>query len=175
MELRGQILDQFAEVHAVVGGEIEHQFAAIQRIFCIHQLHFQVVGGDTLLADFVGVLHIGAVLAHTAHIHGVGHADDRLDLAGEPRHLMGGADDLAALGTAGRGDDNEVALLDLKRTRVKIIRPAVLFKFDGYYFHCTATFRRRLPLPFRLRRAPASARKIFAASSGVRPPHCSWP
>ena len=83
----------------------------------------------------VRLLHIGAVLAHTAHVHGIGHADDRLDLAGEARHLMRGADDLAAFGAAGRRDDDKVALLDLEFARVKIIRPAVLFKFNGYYFH----------------------------------------
>ena len=92
------------------------------------------MGGNALLTDMVRLLHIGAVLAHTAHVHGIRHADDRLDLAGEARHLMRGADDLAAFSAAGRRDDDKVALLDLELARVKIIRPAVLFKFNGYYF-----------------------------------------
>ena len=111
-----------------------------QRVLGIDQLHFQVVGGNALLTDMVRLLHIGAVLAHTAHVHGIRHADDRLDLAGEARHLMRGADDLAAFGAAGRRDDDKVALLDLELARVKIIRPAVLFKFNGYYFHWFGPF-----------------------------------
>ena len=140
VELGRQILDQLAEVHAVVGCEVEHQLAAVQRVLGIDQLHFQVMGGNALLTDMVRLLHIGAVLAHTAHVHGIRHADDRLDLAGEARHLMRGADDLAAFGAAGRRDDDKVALLDLELARVKIIRPAILFKFNGYYFHWFGPF-----------------------------------
>ena len=53
---------------------------------------------------------------------------------------MRGADDLAAFGAAGRRDDDKVALLDLELARVKIIRPAILFKFNGYYFHWFGPF-----------------------------------
>ena len=135
MELGGQVLDQLAEVHAVVSGEVEHQFAAVQRIFCIHQLHFQAVGGDALLADGVGLLHVGAVLAHAADVHRIGHADDRLDLAREARHLVGGAHDLAALGAAGRGNDDVVALFDLEIAGIKIIGAAIFLEFYRNYFH----------------------------------------
>ena len=135
VELRCQILDQLAEIDPVVSGEIKHQLAAVQRVLGIDQLHFQVMGGNALLTDMVRLLHIGAVLAHTAHVHGIRHADDRLDLAGEARHLMRGADDLAAFGAAGRCDDHKVALLDLELARVKIVRPAIFFKFNGNYFH----------------------------------------
>ena len=96
------LLDQLAEVHAVVGRKVEHQLAAVQRVFGIDQLHFQVMGGNALLTDVVRLLHIGAVLAHTAHVHGVRHADDRLDLAGEARHLMRGS-------TTSRGRTNVFA------------------------------------------------------------------
>ena len=199
MELGGQVLDQLAEVHAVVSGEVEHQFAAVQRIFCVHQLHFQAVGGDALLADGVGLLHVGAVLAHTADVHCIGHADDRLDLAGEARHLVGGAHDLAALGAAGRGNDDVVALFDLEIAGIKIIGAAVFLEFYRNYFHGkflylfvrqnavgtwfyraasaanTATARRRLPLLVTVLRVAALTCKIRAARSGVRPPHCSAP
>ena len=39
----------------------------VQRVLGIDQLHFQVVGGNALLTDVVRLLHIGAVLAHTAY------------------------------------------------------------------------------------------------------------
>ena len=50
----------------------------------------------------------------------------------------------------------------------------------GKAFHAispasTATFNRRFPFPVRLFLARASAFKIFAAPSGVSPPHCSCP
>ena len=93
------------------------------------------MGGDALLADGVGLLHVGAVLAHTADVHCIGHADDRLDLAGEARHLVGGAHDLAALGAAGRGNDDVVALFDLEIAGIKIIGAAVFLEFYRNYFH----------------------------------------
>ena len=88
MELRCQILDQLTEIDPVVSSEIKHQLAAVQRVLGIDQLHLEAVGGDALLTDLVGLLHIGAVLAHTAHIHSVRDPKHRLYLAGEARHLM---------------------------------------------------------------------------------------
>ena len=38
----------WAAIHAVVGGKIEHQLAAVQRVLGIDQLHLQVVRGNAL-------------------------------------------------------------------------------------------------------------------------------
>ena len=34
------------EVHAAVGGEIEHDLGAVEGVFGLHQLHFQPVAGE---------------------------------------------------------------------------------------------------------------------------------
>ena len=36
VEDAGQILDQFAEVHPAVGGEVEHDLGAVQRVLGFH-------------------------------------------------------------------------------------------------------------------------------------------
>ena len=136
MELRRQILDQIAEIHAVVGGKIEHQLAAVQRVLGIHQLHLQLMGGNALFAQFKGGFLVRTVLAHAAHIHAVRQPDDRLDL---PREAAGGnfmcaAHDLAAFHAAGRLHNYFIALIHRKIQRIKIINFPCFLKTNPYYF-----------------------------------------
>ena len=85
VEDAGQILDQLAEVHAAVGGEVEHDLGAVEGILGLHQLHFQAVAGNALLTGAVGALFVLTVLAHPADIHAVGHAGDGLEGLGHGR------------------------------------------------------------------------------------------
>ena len=136
VEDAGQILDQLAEVHAAVGGEVEHDLGAVEGVFGLHQLHFQPVAGDALLAGVVGALFVLTVLAHPAHIHAVGHPGDGLEGLGHrcigdlphPLHH------LAALYAPGRLDDDVITGLDGGVCGVKIIGLAVVLETDGYNF-----------------------------------------
>ena len=137
MELPGQVLDQLAEVHTVVGGKIEHQLTAVQRVLGIHQLHLQLMGGNALFAQFKGGFLVRTVLAHAAHIHAVRQPDDRLDL---PREAAGGnfmcaAHDLAAFHAAGRLHNHKFPFLDFQLLGVKVIGAAAFLKFNRDNFH----------------------------------------
>ena len=136
MEDAGQVLDQLTEVHTAIGGEIEHDLGAVEGVFGLHQLHFQPVAGDALLAGVVGALFVLTVLAHPAHIHAVGHAGNGLEGLGDSGvgDLLHALHHFAALHAPGRLDDNIVAGLDGGVCGVKIIGLAVVLETDGYNF-----------------------------------------
>ena len=138
MEDAGQILDQLAEVHAAVGGEIEHDLGAVEGVFGLHQLHFQPVAGDALLTGAVGALLVLPVLAHPADVHAVGHPGNGLEGLGHGGvgDLLHALHHLAALHAPGRLDDDVIAGLDGGVCGVKIIGLAVVLETDGYnFFH----------------------------------------
>ena len=132
MELAGQVLDQLPEIHPVVGGKIEHQLVAVQRILGVHQLHLQLVGGDALFAQVKGGLFVGAVLAHPADVDAVGHAHHRLDFPGKTAggDVVDAAHHLAALDAAGGLDNHIVPVPDGQVPGVKVVGPAAFLEFD---------------------------------------------
>ena len=146
MEDAGQILDQLAEVHAAVGGEVEHDLGAVKGIFGLHQLHFQPVPGDALLTGVVSPLFILAVLAHPAHIHAVGYPGDGLEGLGHGgiRHFLDALHHLAALDAAGSLDDDVIAGFDLGPSGVEVIAFSVFLETDrDHFFH---SFPRTIPI-----------------------------
>ena len=129
-------MTQLAEIDAVVGREVEHQLAAVQRILGVDQLHLQLVGGDALLAHLEGGALVGAVLPHAADVHAVRQAQHRLDLARKAGvgQLMRGAHDLAALHAAGRLHDHIIPRGGRQAAGVKIIRTSAFLKAHRNYF-----------------------------------------
>ena len=145
MEDTGQILDQLAEVHAAIGGKVEHDLGAVQGILGLHKLHFQAVAGNALLTGAVGALFVLTILAHPADIHAVGHAGNGLEGLGHCRigDLPHALHHLAALNAAGGLHDHVFAGFDVGPGGIKIIAFAVLFETDGNdFFHSVPRFYR---------------------------------
>ena len=74
MEDAGQVLDQFPEVHPLVGGEVEQDLAAVKGALGADQLHIQAMGLDFLDADRLSLGLFGPVVRHDALILGRGLA-----------------------------------------------------------------------------------------------------
>ena len=74
MEDAGQVLHQLPEVHPLVGGEVEENFAAVKGALGADQLHVQAMGLDLLDADRLGLGLLGPVVGHDALILGRGLA-----------------------------------------------------------------------------------------------------
>ena len=143
MEEAGQILDQLPEVHPPVGGEVEHDLGAVQRVLGLHQLHLQPVAGDALLTGVVGALFVLAVLAHPADIHAVGHTGDGLEGLGDSGvgDLLHALHHLAALHAAGSLHNNVFPGVDDSITGIKIIAFAVFLETDrNDFFHSVPRF-----------------------------------
>ena len=138
MEDAGQVLDQLPEVHAAVRREVEHDLGAIKGVLGLHQLHFQAVACNALLAGVVGPFLVLAVLAHPAHIHAVGHPGNGLEGLGHCRvgDLPHALHHLAALNAAGSFHNDVIPGLDVSIGGVKIIAFAVVLKTDrDDFFH----------------------------------------
>ena len=80
MENTGQILDQIPEVHPLVGGKVEENFAAVKGALGADQLHIQPVFLDLLGTDAFRPGLLGAVFRHDLFVLG----------GGKPQHLPQG-------------------------------------------------------------------------------------
>ena len=75
-EHAGQIPHQLPEVHPAVGGEEKDDLAAVKAGGYVHQLHFQTVIRDLLLADVEGLALFFSVVIHGAAV----------GVSGQPQH-----------------------------------------------------------------------------------------
>ena len=143
-EYGSQVLHQFPEIDAAVGGEIEDDLGPVEGILRVHQLHLQLVLGDALLADAEGLRLPGAVVFLPADILGGGHPDHlfqgRHDLL--VLYLPGPRDHLAQFNAPGGLHHHLVSRLRPYVGGVEIIYLARLFKADAYH-------RGHALLPFR--------------------------
>ena len=146
-KMLGQILDQFAEVHPAVGGEVEHDLGTVKGVLGLHQFHFQAVAGNALLAGVVGAFLILAVLAHPAHIHAVGHPGDGLERLGNGAvgDLFHALHHLTALNAAGGLHNHVFAGFDVGPGRVEIIAFAVFLETDRDDFFSYCSSQGKLP------------------------------
>ena len=132
-EHAGQILDQLAEVHATVGGEVKQHFVHVERAFRRDQIHFQPALFDLALADderFVRALFVTRqrlFIRVGCHAH---HALERLDdrLVG---HLRVALHALTVFQPARRFHDHILARGHRRVLRVKIIHFSARFKTDS--------------------------------------------
>ena len=118
-----QVFDQVTEIHPAIGGEEEQNLAAVEAVLHFHQLHFQLVLGNFVLANLEGFfllllvgLHLGVVLLRGHAEHGT-QSRDQLHLVD---HGVGqGA--LAKLDALGCLYDHVLSGLHLDAVGVKVI------------------------------------------------------
>ena len=135
MEHARQILDQIAEVHAAVRGEIKDDLGIIKRILDAHKLHFQLVLRNLLHAQVKRLGFAALVALRRVQIGLRRLANDTLQRHhdGLVGHLARAGYDLAQLDAA-RGLHNYI----LARTRphlagTEIIYLTRLFEADADY------------------------------------------
>ena len=110
-EYTRQILDQFAEIHAAVRGEIKQHFAVVKSIFGIDQLHIQAAALDLFAADPEGFALTLAVFLLADVILFRADPDHRLEGLGDILliHFHGGTHDKAVLQPSGCLHDHVLA------------------------------------------------------------------
>jgi hypothetical protein len=109
----GQVLDQLAEIHAAVRGEVEGDLAAVEGVLHADQLHVELVLCDLLLCDLRRFLLLFAVLDQALSVVLRGDADDRAQRGNDGgflhvRRLHG---DLPVLDALSGFDDDAVSFL----------------------------------------------------------------
>ena len=128
-----QVLDQLAEIHALVRSEIEDDLAAVERVLHVHKLHIQLVLLDLLLADLERLALLGGIrVAHAAirfRCDAQHHLERLHDLL--VRHLGIALHHIAELNTARRLHDRAVAFLHVQRAGIKIVNASVVFEPDA--------------------------------------------
>ena len=142
VEMPGQILDQLAEVHALVRREVKDHLAAVERVLHVHELHVQPVLGDLPLADVecfalprgVFIAH-GAILRRSHAQHGLERLHDLL-----VRHLGHGIRHVAEFGAARGLHNHAVAGLDVELAGVKIIDTPVVPEADADHSYHRLSF-----------------------------------
>src|SRR5262249_18406117 len=123
--LAGQVLDQLAEVHTLLGQEVKDDPLAAEQVLDIDQLHLELAGGDEAVAGLelaqLGLSEAGrlglvllALAAHRLAAVGLGveapgpRGRFAQDSAGS-QAALGGDDDEAAAGVAGTLGGGELA------------------------------------------------------------------
>ena len=81
-EHAGQIPHQLPEVHPAIGGKEENNLTAVKAGRYVHQLHFQTVIRDLLLADVEGLALFFPIVIHGAAV----------GVSGQPQHGAQGLD-----------------------------------------------------------------------------------
>ena len=141
MEVRGKVLDQLTEIHAVLGGKVEHGLLAAKKVLHAHGLHIQAV----LLHQAAEVEH--GVLAGVGKLVGAievrigGDTQDGLERGGEllGLNLEWVGRDQADLGAALGGAYGVIALEDIEVARIEPQFAGGEGKFNGYdYGHFSA-------------------------------------
>ena len=129
-----QILDQGSEIHAAVGREIEQNLAAVKGVFHAHQLHFEVMVKNLLLADAVRLFFLAHIIAMTLRVLGGGDADDRLERGDDfvILHLAHARHHLGIFNAAGGLDNHRVARRGPQLAGIKIIQLACVAETHAY-------------------------------------------
>ena len=142
-----KVLDQLAEVHPLVCGEVEHDLAAIERVLHVHELHVQLVILDLLQANGERFALFGGILGTKPLVLVGGKADDRLERRDQLAflHLFYGAGNLTEFQPTCRFHDDAVAILQQKLQRIEIIDSSARFKFYSYYFNHVCPFLSKPP------------------------------
>ena len=123
LENTRQTLDQHAEIHAAVGGEIENDFGSVERIFHVHQLHFQLVLGNAVDGDVKRLFfRLLVSLLHGQILLG-GDAENRLERQNQAliRHIHHAAHAFAQLHAPRRLRHNAHAVVQLQPVGVKVV------------------------------------------------------
>ena len=154
MEGRGQHFHQLPEVHPLVGGEEEKDFAAVEGALGADQLHIQPQIGDLLLAEGIGLLFSRLIVLQNALVPGGGlpqhgpqggHQRGRIHLmdagsAGAEFRTAGGIDNDMVPG--GKGQAVGVKKVDLLARAELDVHHLPLFFFHLFFHECLLYFRR---------------------------------
>ena len=131
-----EVAHELAEVHAPLGGEEEHDLAAVKAALHAHELHVQPALGDLPLADAEGILLALTVVLHRAAVvfrrdahESAQRTDDRAVV-----HLVVAGQALGVFGALRRLDDDELTRLHGDAVRVEIILLAAAAKADANHF-----------------------------------------
>ena len=136
-----EVLDQLAEVHTAVCGEVKQQFVHVKGAFRGDKVHFQTAILDLLLADdkrLIGALFIALERFHVGFGCHTNHALERLHdlLIG---HIGVALHTVAVFNTAGRLNNYTRAGCNFQTLRVEIIHFSVRFETDSNY-RCQKSF-----------------------------------
>ena len=131
-----EVAHELAKVHAPLGGEEEHDLAAVKAALHAHELHVQPALGDLPLADAEGILLALTVVLHGAAVvfrrdahESAQRTDDRAVV-----HLVVAGQALGVFGALRRLDDDELTRLHGDAVRVEIILLAAAAKADANHF-----------------------------------------
>ena len=104
VELMGEVLDQFTEIDAAVGGEVEDDLRAVEEIFRTHQFHDHAAVRNAVAAETKSFLLQVFMVVFQQEVVGRGLAQDCLDILRQllVRSLFGERDYLGE-GSAARG------------------------------------------------------------------------
>ena len=129
----GQLLYQLAEIYPPIGGKVEEDLAAVEGVFHLHQLHFQLAQGYFLLRYAESLLLFLVVFLHPAQIllrGGTGHLFQGLYHTGLV-HLPVGDSHRAAFGTAGGFHNHGLPHAVAAAIGVKVINFSDFLKSDA--------------------------------------------
>ncbi|CDD39224.1 unknown [Collinsella sp. CAG:398] len=121
MEARGEVLHELAEVHAVLGGEVEDGFLSPEEILHPHRFHVEVVLLHKITETVHSLLAAASELIGSVEVGIGGYAQHRLERRAERRflHLEGiGGNEANLLAALGRADD-VVCLDDVETLRIE--------------------------------------------------------
>ena len=130
-----KVLNQLAEVHTTVCGEVKQQLVHVKGAFRGDKVHFQTAVLDLLLADdkrLVGTLFVALERFHIGLGCHTDHALERLHdlLIG---HIGVALHAVAVFHAAGRLDDHTRTGCDFQTLRVEIIHFSVRFETNSDY------------------------------------------
>ena len=137
VEHAGQIFDQFAKIHPSVGSEEKDDLVALKTALHVHQLHFQLVGRDLLLAHNHGFFFPLAVFLRRALVLFAGNAAHRAQGLDHCviLHRVVGAHTGADFGALSRFHHHLLALRHRQALRIKKIGFAAAAEADADYFN----------------------------------------
>ena len=129
-----EVLDQLAEVHAVLGRKVEHGLLATEEILHAHGLHLEAILFDEATEVGHGVLALDGEVVGELEIALGGHAQHGLEGLADLGlgDLEGIARDETDLGAALGGADGVVALDDVEILRIEPQVARGESEFDGY-------------------------------------------
>ena len=130
-----QILDQHAEIHALVGCKIEQNLGIVERVLAADQLHLQLMLGDFFLADGQRFLFLGLIFKVMLRVLRRSDTNDLFKRRGNQfvAHLAHAGNHLAVFHAAHGFYNHRVAGGGPKGAGIKIIKLACVPETNADY------------------------------------------